>query len=768
MAATGMGFSRPLPLALALVLALTAGAAAGEPEIRALDVRGLQIGATTTLTIDGDELGTAPRLLLPFPAKQTLKPGATPKRAVFEVTLDGTVQPGYHNLRVVAEGGVSLPMVIGVDRLPQRPFAATVDALPIALHGNLNGSTVVSTRFTGKAGQKVIVEVEAQRMGSRLRPVVHLYDPKRKQLAWAWTKPALSGDARLEATLVVDGSHTVSLHDAEYQAGAPGFYRLKIGQWSFVDRVFPPVIGTDAKTVELLGPAAPVRVDLPAARSGRILPLTWPREGTWSGLRPFVRVSSHREILSSKPGKEETLPAGRVGVSGRLREPFAEDRYRIPVKPGEKVRLEVFAERIASPLDVALVVRNETGAEVARAEGATILDPVLDYTVPAKVTSILVGVVDAQGRGGPQGAYRLTVTPAQEAATKDFRLFTPGRRVILPLAGRSVIPVWVDRRGHEGTIDVTAAGLPAGVKLEGATIPAGGDGALVTVSRGTWTGDAVLTTWRGRGADGLERAVQLQNDSMEQLQPWLAREVAVAPSTAKATDFQIDWRKLPADAGIIPTRKLTLPVKLTRPTSASVVRLSLMTSQLPPLVNGQPNPNLALRPERPIELAAKVVDGDLVMLVPPALPSTSYDVAVQADLLGPDRRTVLATAFTPVRRMAVRMPLIVSLEGVPRIAVKLNPKTGATVAIKGKVERREGLMGDVAITLTGLPPGARVSPFTVKAGATDFKLDLILPPNIPVGEVAGLKLSGNAVADPKQPGVRVNSRDVQLTLVIQS
>ncbi len=66
-------------------------------------MRGLQIGGTTTIVIDGDELGTAPRLLLPFPAQQQLKPGSTKNQATFDVTLDGTVQPGYHHLRVVTD-----------------------------------------------------------------------------------------------------------------------------------------------------------------------------------------------------------------------------------------------------------------------------------------------------------------------------------------------------------------------------------------------------------------------------------------------------------------------------------------------------------------------------------------------------------------------------------------------------------------------------------------------------------------------------------------
>src|SRR5436190_13973147 len=93
---------------------------AAEPVIANLNIRGLQIGGSTSLVIDGNDLGTSPRLLLNFPAKQALKPGGSANRAAFDVSLDGQVTPGYHQLRVVTDAGVSLPVVIGVDRLPQR------------------------------------------------------------------------------------------------------------------------------------------------------------------------------------------------------------------------------------------------------------------------------------------------------------------------------------------------------------------------------------------------------------------------------------------------------------------------------------------------------------------------------------------------------------------------------------------------------------------------------------------------------------------------
>src|SRR5712691_10128354 len=151
-----------------LIAILATPVFAVEPNIRNLNIRGLQVGGTTTLVIDGDDFGSAPKLLLPFPAKQTLKPGSTDKQATIEIALDDLVSPGYGHLRVVTDGGVSLPVVIGVDRLPQRLLSAATDALPLALHGTVNGSAIVETMFSGKAGQKIMIEVEAQRLGSKL------------------------------------------------------------------------------------------------------------------------------------------------------------------------------------------------------------------------------------------------------------------------------------------------------------------------------------------------------------------------------------------------------------------------------------------------------------------------------------------------------------------------------------------------------------------------------------------------------------------------
>ncbi len=755
----------PPRLRFGLFLLFTTSACfAAEPDLQTINVRGLQVGGTTTLTIDGDRFGTTPKLLLPFAAKQTVKPGGTDKKATIDVTLDDAVSPGYYNLRLATEGGVSLPVLIGVDKLSQRPLTPSLESSQIAVTGSVAGSSIAETSFAGKAGQKIIIEVESQRLGGKLRPVLHLYGPQRRQVAWSWPASGLFGDTRIEATLPSDGTYTVAVHDHEYAGPAPGHFRLKLGQWNSADQFFPPVIGKDTKTVELIGPGPQVRVDVPPV-SGFYAMLPWPKESSWSGPRPFVQSSNRTEVLElPASAKPQELPALPLGVSGRLAAPNEEDRYRLPVTPNSRVKFEVFAERLGSPIDVAFVIRNELGADLVRAEDSPgTLDPVIEYTVPDKVTAIQVAIVDSQGRGSPRGIYRLTAEIIQLDSPGDFRLFTPSQRISLPVGGRCLVPVFVERRGSKGPIVLSAEGLPPGSKLENTIIPPGSDGTLINVSLSTG-GNATISNWKGRGDTGIERPVVQRGHALEKLQPWLASELAIAATNEKLESFSIDWRNFAADAGLPPAGKLSLPVSVKRPDPATPVRLTLLSSQAAPILNNQPNPNAAIRVESAIELGAKVGDGDMPLLVPADLPADSYQLAVQAEILTADKRTVLATVYTPVRSFAVKLPVLIKVESPPHLEATLDPKAGATIEVVGRVERQYGFFGDVELTLTGLPAGVRADAVTVKTFQSKFVMKIVLPPNAAAGEIKGLKLNASAAPDAKLPAVRVRSRDVELTL----
>jgi hypothetical protein len=504
-----------------------------------------------------------------------------------------------------------------------------------------------------------------------------------------------------------------------------------------------------------------------AMKSPEAYRLPWPKGSDWSGPRPFLSISDHAEFMEqAKSDTPLMIPEGRAGLSGRLGAPNEEDRYRVAVKPNTKVRLEVFAERIGSPIDGALVVRNEKGDQLARTEDSPgTLDPALEYTVPDKVTAIVVGVVDAQGRGGPRGIYRLVIEP-QGVSKDSFKLTTTTQQLSLPRGGFGVVPVVVDRRGCVGPINLLVEPQLRGLDVRGAMIPDGADGALVSFRRLDSGTEPIVMTMRGRSDAGVEKSVFVKNHPMERLQPWLAMEVALGTTEQTAKDFAIDWRDWKSDAYLVPASRFLLPVKLTRPDTKTTVKLTLLTSQNTPLVNNQPDPNKALRQDKLGELAAKVDTGDVTILVPPDLSATSYDVTVQAELLDAAKKPI-AVAFAPVKRLPVVIPIAVMFDGPNRIEAAADPKKGTTARIFGKVERREGVKADIAIALTGLPAGAKAEAVTVKGDATTFTLNVNFPPNVPPGDIKA-KLSGSYAPDAKQPNVRVRSREVDCTIVLQA
>jgi hypothetical protein len=418
------------------------------------------------------------------------------------------------------------------------------------------------------------------------------------------------------------------------------------------------------------------------------------------------------------------------------------------VKPGMKLKFDVFAERIGSPIDVALVLRGEKGEVLVRVEdGPKTLDPTLDYVVPDKITNLIVGVVDAQGRGGPHGIYRLAISSPAMAGS-DFALSTSLARLPVPAKGRVVLPIQAERRGYKGSIAIAGADLPAGVELHGATIPEDADGVLLTVQRQSGdAGAAAIARWVGKSTTGEERTVFVKGHPLERLQPWLAAEISVS-AAVRPDEFEIDWTKPPVE--VVLGEKLPLSVKWTTPGKAPL------------------DPAKTLRLEKVVDAPAMKGEGDLVLIVPVELPSPVYDVTVVAEALAADKKTVQATAYAPVRRLAVVRPIRIALKDSPRIEVVSDAKKGTSVSIAGKVERREGTQGIATVTLAGLPAAIKAAPVTVPADKSEFALTIALPPATPVGEIGGLKLSAAIATDPKTPMVRVKSADIDVTLVVQS
>ena len=841
---------------LMLILLLTSlggSAQARPPEIRGVNVRGLQIGQPTVVTIDGTDLLPAPKLLLNAQVVDATLDDkqSNANRVVLTATLPNETVPGLAQLRLATIDGVSNRVVITLDRMPQLPIAETVAALPVSLHGSVPGSGISKTTFTGKAGDDLLIEVESKRLGSKLRPVLHLFDAQRSQVAWAMPSQTLAGDCRLATKLPRDGQYTVELHDLQYAPPGASFFRLKIGQWQFADLVFPSAVTRGQEVaLELLGSTPGVKLPFKAVGDGDVIPVSWPLRANdptsarsdYTGPPPSVLLSSLPELVevivaaggspaasqASSTG-EPSVPTIPVAINGRLDAAGQLDQFRFAVTPGMRLTFEVFAERLGSRIDAVLELRNKDGGVLAsNDDGTNSTDPRLEFTVPAGLDQLIVALRDSLDIANEQAIYRLVVTNADKPQP-EISVTAKADAANIASGESQVLEVTVTRKGYDGPLQLTLGQLPPGVTATGTEIPAGTSGTLLTLTSrpgSPTSADAGspksadadfgevrphLTSLTAKSPDGTITArVRTEVTADDRSLVWLRESFGIASTPKPATPFQIAWADTQPMSQLVLMSKPVIPVKFVRPPgSLGPIRLTFVTSQLEPRANNQPNPTLALRPERVVEVAvdpgvqnasnalkaletplaeavkqaaaaqgdakiaadAKVADltkqksaaetavrdaetkavstSELALVIPSVLAESSCDVAIKAELLNPERNIVVRTAYSTVRRLPVLNPIAVKLSGSTTIEQTLDPKTGAVVKLIGKIERLAEFKGDVNLTLVGQPGGVAITNAAVKGDQTDFALELRFPVNFAAGEVKGIKLIATGPPDPQ-------------------
>lgn len=808
-----------LVLFAVVTLSVSQSADARPPEIRNINLRGLQIGQPTAIIIDGTDLLPNPQIFLgPQPLKEiTLDPTSTATRLVLSIIVPDPTLTGISPLRLATPEGFSNSVLVGVDRLKQIPLAEKTEALNVALHGSVAGINVSKTTFPGKASEELIVEVEARRLGGKLRPVIHLYDSRRVQVAWAAPTNTLAGDARIVTKFPRDDQYTVEIHDTQYAPPGPGFFRLKIGRWDFADLVFPPAIARgQSLPVELLGNLNAVKVPV-QVDDATIAAVPW--SSPLTGQSPSITGSLIPELVEGPDGQPTPLPGIPVAVSGRLTAPGQRDRFLLPVPPNKKLLLEVFAERIGSRIDAVLEIRNKQNALVAsNDDGPASTDPRIEYTVPADQDALELTIRDNLDLSGPAAVYRLVVT-AVDAPLRQFEVAIKSDTMNVASGESAVLEVFASRQAYDGPIQLQFDNLPAGVIATGMEIPAGMNGSLVTFTN---NGDGLAPTVirsRARSADGtITQPIRVETTPDDRSPAWMREQLAVANTPKPAAPFVAMIVNEATLAHLAMASKPTFAVKVVRPPDTyGPVRLSLVTSQPPIKVNGQPNLPQMIRAEKPVEIpidntvkaagdafvaadklfveavkvaqsaqgdakvaadakveelkgkrtaaetalreaeAKAVYQTDYAIFVPSTLAESQCDVSIRAELLNPERNTVLRTTWTPVKRIPSLNPLVIKLAGPIPLDASLDPKTGAVVKVTGTLERLAGYTGDVTLSVTGLPAGVASANVVVKAADTAFTVEVRIPANFAGTEIPDLKLIATGPPDPQSGNIPVKS-----------
>lgn len=487
--------------------------------------------------------------------------GPQPVDNVFLVTIAGDVPPGAYDLRCQGKYGRSNRRTFEVGSITEfvetepnggndipewvvtesgRTNAAQELTLPVTVNGQaVNGPDVDWYRFTGKSGQRILLDGFCRRIDSRMDLMMTVMTANGQVLGESRTGAAR--DSIVDVTLPADGEYYVKVHDALFGQGSGYVYRIVIAAKPYVDLIFPPtgVPGTetdytiygrnlpdgqpsalqlDGRPLEQLN----VRIPMPGDVRGR-LPVSALVSSHQGGLdaidyriaagplssNPVLVVASdlvpQPETANDDP-KTPQLLSLPCAIAGQFYPQRDIDWYQFAAKKDEEWIIDVLSQRLGYPSDPAILVQQvvtDDKGEVTFRDFSFVDDvqernfnnragrhefdersgdPALQFKAPADGTyRIMLRDGISAVRSDPRLVYQLEVRKARP----DFRVVAvPSEScgsLMLRKGGRATVHLVAFRNdGYSEEIRVTASGLPEGVTAEEVVIGPGNDyGTLV-------------------------------------------------------------------------------------------------------------------------------------------------------------------------------------------------------------------------------------------------------------------------------------------------
>ena len=480
-------------------------------------------GETVEVQVTGAQLDGPMQLWFDHPGLRAFHV----KGPTFRVAIAPGIPPGHHDVRVLGTLGVSNPRTFVVGDRPEsrekEPNNDHQTANPIAMNSSANGRMDSSAdvdyyAIECKAHQRLLIELEGERIESRIDGVLALLDSKGRALAES--HDGFGMDPFLDTMAPADGRYFIKVRDAVYN-GSPEFgYRLTVHDGPHIDAATPAVLPVEechevtligrnlggerqkyaAESVlerrtitikapsEALDPLAPSLGYLPAPWAvGRGFEFQFENLGRRSNSVFFGSAVDPVDV--DKEPNDDLAHAQEIAlprdISGTFDRPGDRDCYRFSAKKGQIWIIEATAERLGSAADPTFVVQrlpdkgeprevlaNDDIPDPAPGQlfSAATVDASARWQVPENGTyQIVLSDLFGSQRGDIKLFYRLNVRPERP----DFCLFVlptnlVGDGGLTARAGGRVSATVVARRidGFGGPIEIDAVDLPDGVTSE--------------------------------------------------------------------------------------------------------------------------------------------------------------------------------------------------------------------------------------------------------------------------------------------------------------
>lgn len=366
-----------------------------KPELASVSPRAVLRGGPLRITVAGKSLGGVKSATLSHLGQTVTRSGmpvrvvGAPKSGTLELELPPTTdwRPGLYRLELTAAAGMSNPVTLWIDDLPQHleaePNDALVSVAPTPLEAGYFGvcermGDVDHFRFELKGGDSIVCRLEANSVGSKLDGTLTLLDPAGEVVAAA-NDFGTDRDPVLSYHATKSGIYAVRVRDQSLAGSPEHFYRLTVGTFPLVTGVFPAsaAVGRETK-LEYTGFNLPkslaqrtVNVK-PTAVGVTAAPLDETKFRTQKRIE--YRAVAEAELVEREPNDAPAqatvvpTPAYAVGRIFAAASPAAPDvdLFRFESKAGQTWIIETEAARRGSPVDTKIEVLDAAGKPVPR------------------------------------------------------------------------------------------------------------------------------------------------------------------------------------------------------------------------------------------------------------------------------------------------------------------------------------------------------------------------------------------------------------------
>lgn len=800
-----------MPVAVALgVLFVSAALVCGAPPSPVLSgvfPTGGRAGSAVTVTVSGANLTDLKSLRCSHPRIAAEPAGANQ----FKLTIPDDAQPGQYDLQAITAHGLSSIRTFVVsnraETLEVEPNNAAVilsegttpkdgpQRVPLdaVINGRIEKGDLDHFLFAAKQGQRVVIDCQAERMDSRLRAVLELFDAAGKRLAV--NRGYFGNDPLIDFVVPADGEYVVKLFDLVYSGSADHCYRLAIDTGPRVVFARPNVIERGKTTrVTLHGwnlskehttPFDTVAVDVTPPASERIeaLHLRSPQvavEGfayQYPGTDAPVLIGvTDAPVINDQTGNQSPKSAREIAVpsdvSGQLLAGDEQDWFAINARRGEVIWLEAFGERLGSPLDLEISLidaagekelanfRDEVRSNQSPRFSTSHVDPVGRWVAPADgryliLVRSVIGGLDAD----PRRQYRLSVRREEP----DFQLVAVPRAddpigVNVLRGGRCVVDVLaVRRRGMSGAIRVSAGKtLPIGIECPDIWLGPGVDSAPLVITAGSsaepFVGTLPLEGHSEQAGPRRARGATVTHKGLTGISSRITNDITIAvagdaPLKITANGHEPKKHHLYGDMQVrhSPGCILDVAVEVERREFDHQAPVRLIGVGLPDLIGNQ----TAI-------IAAGQSRGTLSFFLPPTLPVGTYTLAVQAETtvpVGPKdasgkQKTESITVISNAVTFDVQ-PASFLVDVDPFSPRKI--RRGEIVQVKYTARRVNGFIGKIHTELDapGDVLGLRGRGVTFTGQTETGTIQIIANDDAPLGQQPFLRLYGVGVLEDK-------------------